>query len=78
MSPINHVIIEHKVKINPLALLLPGYFIKIHLPDPPPIDVIQAQVQKAVKGMAPAEKKVLQNKVKALKAYITAVEKVLR
>jgi hypothetical protein len=67
----------HMIEIDPIAFLLPGYFIKIHLPDPPPIDVIQAQVQKAVKGMAPAAKKVLQNKVKVLNTYIRAIEKVL-
>jgi len=66
------------VAIDPLALVLRhDIYLKLHLPDPPPVEVIQEYVRKCVRRMTPEEKKHARIRAKALSAYVTAMEKEL-
>jgi len=66
------------VAIDPLALLLsPSVYVKLTLPDPPPIEVLRREIQVLVKEMDATEKRVALTRAKALGAYAKALEKEL-
>jgi predicted Co/Zn/Cd cation transporter (cation efflux family) len=61
--------------IDPLALALSGdVYIKLHLPDPPPIDQVIARIHEVVKGMTPDQKRQAAGRVKALRIYAETLE----
>jgi hypothetical protein len=69
-------ILDDIVAIDPLYVLLgPKIFELLHRPDPPPIDVITARVQDAVKHMSADDKKAVLAKCKMLGAYIGVLQK---
>ena len=48
----------YQLAIDPLALILePQVYVKLTLPDPPPIEVWARDVRELVKGMSSAERK---------------------
>ena len=62
------------VAIDPLALLLsPSVYIKLTLPDPPPIEVLRP----LLRGMDATERRALQARIKTLGALVKSVEKEL-
>ncbi len=64
--------------IDPLALLLSGeVYVKLTLPDPPPIEVIRAQARELARTASKAEKRRALNRVRAFRAYAQAVEEAL-
>jgi hypothetical protein len=66
------------VAIDPLALVLPGdIYVKLHLPDPPPIEVIQSHIRETVKGMTLEQRKEARTRAKVFIAYAKAMEKEL-
>ena len=66
------------VAIDPLALLLsPSVYIRLTLPDPPPIEVLTREIQALVRDMDATEKKAALTRAKALGAFAKAMEKEL-
>ena len=64
--------------IDPLALILsPEVYVRLHLPDPPPLDFIASRVKDAVSLMKAEDKKRALIAVKTLGAYARAMEKAL-
>ncbi len=46
----------HYVAIDPLALLLPGpVYVRIKLPNPPPVEAVRSEVRHAVRMLEPDE-----------------------
>lgn len=66
------------VAIDPLALLLsPSVYVRLTLPDPPPIEVLRREIQAMVKDMDAGERKSALARAKALGAFAKALEKEL-
>jgi len=66
------------VAIDPLALLLsPSVYIRLTLPDPPPIEVLIQEIRALTSDMDATEKKAALARAKALGAYAKALEKEL-
>lgn len=64
--------------VDPLSLVLRGdIYVKIHLPDPPPDEVIQERVRESVIKMSPEQKQKAYARAKALSVYVRAMEKEL-
>jgi|APFre7841882724_1041349.scaffolds.fasta_scaffold237499_2 tRNA pseudouridine-54 N-methylase len=69
---------DRLVEINQLALILRGdVFVRLTLPDPPPVDVLRSHIREIVKTMGAEEKKLALLRAKALGAYAIAMEKEL-
>lgn len=67
------------VAVDPLSLVLRNdIYIRLHLPDPPPIDVLERELRNAVKEMSAKERDSARAKVKAFVAMAHAMEKALR
>jgi hypothetical protein len=67
---------QHEVAIDPLALVLSSeVYIKLHLPDPPPVEALQAYVRERIESMTAKQKVQTRARVRALKAYAQAVDK---
>ena len=63
---------SHIVAIDPSALLLSSQvYIRLTLPDPPPIDVMRTQVREMVESMNAEERKIAFARADALEAYAT-------
>jgi hypothetical protein len=68
----------YRVAIDPLALILSSeVYVKLTLPDPPPIDVFRQQVRDFVRAMRPEERQQAMIRLKALNTYFQAMEKEL-
>ena len=68
----------HEVAVDPLALILRGdIYVKLKLPNPPPIEVLKIQTVEMVRTMAPDERRQALAQVRAFKAYQEVVEQVL-
>jgi hypothetical protein len=68
----------HQLAIDPLALILaPQIYIKLTLPDPPPIDVWTREVRELVKSMTPRERKAALARVKTIGERFRELERVL-
>jgi hypothetical protein len=68
----------HFIAVDPLSLVLrPDIYIKLHLPDPAPLDRIETEIHKSIKEMTPEQKKHARARLKTLKAYVKAMEKEL-
>ena len=64
--------------IDPLALILSGeIYVKLTLPDPPPIEVLRAYVRSQARTSSAAEKRQALNRARALRTYVEAVEQEL-
>jgi murein DD-endopeptidase MepM/ murein hydrolase activator NlpD len=66
--------------IDPLALLLGAHsdaYVRLTLPDPPPIDVITAQVRAQVAAMSPAERRRALTRLRGLEEYLAVMRKEL-
>jgi hypothetical protein len=64
--------------IDPLALILSGeVYVKLTLPDPPPIEVLRAYVRSHARTSSAVEKRQALNRVRALRTYLDAVEQEL-
>jgi hypothetical protein len=67
------------LSIDPLALILdPRIYIKLHLPDPGPIERVLDAVRRRVAASTPAERELLLEQVEAWQARLNAIEKELR
>ena len=59
----------------PLSLLLSGQvYVRLTLPDPPPIDVIRERLRESVREMGPAEREYALANAKVLGEYVRVVE----
>jgi hypothetical protein len=68
----------YEAAIDPLALILRGdIYVKLTLPDPPPIEVLRAQIEELVRTMTPDERKQALERVRAFKDYQNVVEQEL-
>jgi len=68
----------YEAAIDPLALILRGdIYIKLTLPDPPPIEVLRARIEQLVRTMKPDERKQALERVRAFKDYQNVVEQEL-
>jgi hypothetical protein len=64
--------------IDPLALILSGeLYVKLTLPDPPPIEVLRAYVRSMARTASAPEKRQAMNRARALRMYVEAVEQEL-
>jgi hypothetical protein len=64
--------------IDPMALLLrEDIYVKLHLPYPPPGDVVGTEIREIVKTMQPEARKQALTRVKALGAYVNMLQKEL-
>jgi Peptidase family M23 len=73
-----HVPSIYEVAIDPLALILePQVYIKLTLPDPPPIDVWTREVRERVRDMTPKERKAVLARLKELGERFNALERAL-
>jgi len=64
--------------IDPLALILSGeLYVKLTLPDPPPIEVLRAYVRLMARTASAPEKRQALNRARALRTYVEAVEQEL-
>ena len=52
-------------------------YVKLTLPDPPPIDVIRAYARTLVRTASAAEKRQALSRMRALQAYVRAIEQEL-
>ena len=69
----------YQLAIDPLALILRSdIYVLLTLPDPPPIEVLERQVQTMVKAMAPAERKRVLERAEALMVYVQALRRELQ
>jgi hypothetical protein len=67
----------YEAAIDPLALVLaPEVYIKLTLPDPPPIEVWTREVRELVRGMTPEERAAAKARVKALGEQVRVLERV--
>lgn len=70
--------IERFMAIDPLALILrPDIYVRLHLPDPLPMDAVREQVQGAVRGLNANERKTALLRVRVLTAFAHALEREL-
>ena len=68
--------LDEYLAIDPLYILLGSkLFELLHRPDPPPIDVITARMQDAVKRMSAEDKQAVLANCRYLGAYVSAVQK---
>ena len=66
----------YEAAIDPLALVLTGdAYIHWTLPDPPPIDVLTAQVRAQVRAMGPEERRHALARVRSLREYAEVMER---
>ncbi|MBV9494754.1 MAG: hypothetical protein JOZ54_10955 [Acidobacteria bacterium] len=64
--------------VDPLSLLLsPSVYIRLTLPDPPPIEVLTSQFRELVRNMDVAERRQASSRAKALGVYADALQKAL-
>jgi hypothetical protein len=64
--------------IDPLALILSGeLYVKLTLPDPPPIEVLRAYVRSMARRASATERRQALNRARALRMYVEAVEQEL-
>lgn len=64
--------------IDPLALVLSGeVYVKLTLPDPPPIEVLRAQARAFAKSASAADKRRALTRARAFRTYAQAVEQAL-
>jgi hypothetical protein len=64
--------------IDPLALLLSGeVYVKLTLPDPPPIEVLRAQARALAKSASAADNRRALARARAFRTYAQAVEEAL-
>jgi len=68
------------VAIDPLAILLgsdSAIYILFTLPDPPPVQVLEKQIQEAVRGMSPAQKEIALTRANTLLVYLNTLKREL-
>jgi hypothetical protein len=66
------------VAIDPLALILRSdIYIKLHLPDPPPDEVLRSEIREAVSQMSAREKASALADVERLAVYASALKREL-
>ena len=78
-SPISYPNI-YQVAIDPLAILLgsdSAIYILFTLPDPPPVQVLEKQIQEAVRGMSPAQKEIALTRANTLLVYLNTLKREL-
>jgi len=64
--------------IDPLALILSGeVYVKLTLPDPPPIEVLRAHAGALARSATPSERRGALNRARVLQVYVKAVEQAL-
>ena len=69
---------EHFTAIDPLALILRSdIYVRLTLPDPPPIEVLRENIREALKNMTTDERNRALVHVRAVQAYANAVEREL-
>jgi hypothetical protein len=67
--------VAYVVAIDPLALILSGQvYVRLTLPDPPPIDELNAHIHELVGEMGSEETRYALARAKALGAYARALE----
>jgi len=68
----------YEAAIDPLALILRGdIYVKLTLPDPPPIELLKAQIEELVRAMTPEERKQALERVRNFKGYEKLLEQAL-
>lgn len=68
----------HQLAIDPLALILaPQVYVKLTLPDPPPIEVWTREVRELLQGMSREERAAVRARVEELRKRFEAVERAL-
>lgn len=68
----------HELAIDPLALILRSdVYVKLTLPDPPPIELLRTRIRDLVRGLAPDEIRRALQRVKVFKEYEEVLEEVL-
>jgi hypothetical protein len=69
---------EKFLLIDPLALILrPDIYVRLHLPDPAPIEVLERDLQAAVKQMSKEEIGQTLERVRGLASFAKTAEKVI-
>jgi hypothetical protein len=69
---------ERLVAIDPLSLILRSdIYVRLHLPDPAPIEILQKQVRDAIHQLSPEERRATLAHVKQLAIIAGVVEKEL-
>lgn len=69
---------EHYTAIDPLALILRSdIYVRLTLPDPPPIEVLRENIREALKGMTPEERGRALTHVRTVINYAQTVEREL-
>jgi murein DD-endopeptidase MepM/ murein hydrolase activator NlpD len=64
--------------IDPLALILSGeIYVKLTLPDPPPIEVLRAHARALARAATPSERRGVLNRARVMQVYVKAVEQAL-
>jgi hypothetical protein len=70
--------ISDYLAIDPLALILTNEaYVRLTLPDPPPIDVLVKQMRQVAGQLKADEKKVILARARMLGAYANAMERAL-
>jgi hypothetical protein len=70
----------YEAAIDPIALLLGAHssiYVRLTLPDPPPIEVLVEQIRKQVRGLSEVERRQALERVKALSQSIEVLEREL-
>ncbi len=69
----------YEAAIDPLALILRGdVYVKLTLPDPPPIELLKAQIEELVRTMTPEERQRALERVRNVKDYGRLLEGALK
>jgi hypothetical protein len=80
LAPIQHGLHIFEAAIDPVALVLgasSAVYVRLTLPDPPPIETLIAQVQAQVRGLSPEERRSAMDRVKGLREYVDVLEREL-
>jgi len=65
---------DQSIAIDPLALILRSdLYVRLHLPDPPPPDVLRKNVQEAIHGMTADQRSHALARLKLLRLYADAL-----
>lgn len=65
-----------ELAIDPWALLLPNdIYVRLHLPDPPPYEIVQESIRERINGMSIEERERAHARIKKMKAFTDDLER---